>query len=138
MNLSEQNLLCPKSKCKTKLEIKMNPKNYQQFYCKNCNSNPEINDVLKKNKIYLIHDLKHCGERVHPTDFDDIDVYVCEGCEFKVDVRKLRVKHEDLSKTDADVQIKSATQCSKVSQDTNAKNRHQIKLDVNIAKPIDK
>ena len=67
-------MLCPKSSCRTKLETKLNPKNQWQFYCKKCNSNPEVNEVLDYNKFELIHDLKHCGEKIHPTEFEDIDI----------------------------------------------------------------
>jgi DNA-directed RNA polymerase subunit M/transcription elongation factor TFIIS len=64
-----------------------------------------------------VHDLKHCGEKVHPTEFDDIDIYVCEGCKFKVDVRKLKIVDEVKSKK-------------------NSKDNLEIKLESNIAKPI--
>jgi hypothetical protein len=51
MSLSDKKLICPKENCDTKLEIKMNPKNYWQCFCKKCNSNPDINDVLSANKM---------------------------------------------------------------------------------------
>ena len=104
MNLKEAKLICPVSDCKTKLEVKMNSKNYWQSYCSKCNSNPDLNKVLEANKAYLIHDIKSCREQFHPTEFNDIDIQVCEGCEFKVDKEKLKLiwieNQKDLQKVD--------------------------------------